>query len=404
MVSKIAIVHTDFRLYWPARLIALSEYLMYRGIKLSVIEISGQGSPYSFAKTEKKEKIEWFCLFTDTAMEKISSADAVHEVLYKLDEIQPDVIVAGAIAFPSGAASVRWAVKNKRPIVIFDDARLEDVPRGALVNYVKRSIYSNVDAMFIPAPSHSDTYRYFGFTTEQLYFGVNCIDNDFFAKELEGDKNLVPDEIRKKPYYLAVGRQIEKKNWIVLLRAFKRIVDHPSLKSWALVFIGDGPEHNKLVEEAAELNNDRIYFLPFKNQSELRSFYRNASALVLPSLYGETWGLVVNEAMAAGLPVLVSRKCGCAATLVHNDDNGMVFDPENEKMIASVLEQFASLDKSDRLAMASASKVIISKLDLECFCEGAWSAISYAISSKKHQYNIIGRIILKLWNGRYRPT
>jgi glycosyltransferase involved in cell wall biosynthesis len=404
MVSKIAIVHTDFRLYWPARLLALSDYLMYLGIKLSVIEISGKGSPYSFAKTEKKENIEWHCLFQDMQMENISSTDAVRQVLQKLDKIQPDVILAGAIAFPSGAASVRWAVKNRRPIVIFDDARLQDVPRGALVNYVKRAIYRNVNAMFIPAPSHSDTYRYFGLSSEQLFFGVNCIDNDFFAKELTGDECFVPDEIMKKPYFLAVGRQIEKKNWIVLLRAFKRIVDHPSLKSWALVFIGDGPEHNKLVEEAALLNNDRIYFLPFKNQSELRSFYRNASALVLPSLFGETWGLVVNEAMASGLPVLASSKCGCAATLVYDGHNGFVFDPENERMIAGVLQNFASLDNEKRSAMSSASLAMISSWNLDCFCNGVWSAISYTMNSKCRRNSIAGRVIINFWKGRYRPT
>jgi glycosyltransferase involved in cell wall biosynthesis len=403
MVTKVAIVHTDFRIYWPARLSALSDFLFRKGVELSVIEISGKGSPYSFASSENDKKLHWEYLFRDMSMEDIAAADAVRAVLAKLDEILPDVVLAGAIAFPSGAASARWAASNRRPVVIFDDARLENIPRAALVDWVKRAIYRNVSAMLIPAPSHIDTYQYFGFSPEQLFFGVNCIDNDFFATDSLEEERVIPDEIRKRPYFLAVGRQIKQKNWIALLKAFKTVADHPLFESWVLVFIGDGPEHQKLVDEAAGLNDNRIFFLPFKNQSELHSFYRNAAALVLSS-YGETWGLVVNEAMASGIPVLVSSKCGCTATLVRDGDNGFVFDPGNEMMMADVLERFASLDKAQRAAMGSASRTIIAEWDLSRFCKGVWGAISYVTDSPVRKRGITGRIILQFWNGRYRPT
>ena len=81
VVKKIAIVHTDFRIYWPARLLALSAYLSQRGVELTVIEISGKGSPYSFDCSANNTIIKWECLFKDLPMEQIAAADAVRAVL-----------------------------------------------------------------------------------------------------------------------------------------------------------------------------------------------------------------------------------------------------------------------------------------------------------------------------------
>jgi hypothetical protein len=204
MVSSVVIVHTDFRLYWQKRLRELKIFLAKQDIRLSIIEISGKGSPYSFAQSSNEIDEDWYCLFPDKQMEEIPASDAIKKILSTLDMLQPDVVIGGAIAFPSGAGAVRWATKNKVPVVIFDDARLSDVQRAGYVDWVKRQIYSLVDSMLIPAPSHNDTYRYFGFSDEQLFYGVNAVDNEFFNNEIssvEEDDINIPHE----PFILAVG-------------------------------------------------------------------------------------------------------------------------------------------------------------------------------------------------------
>jgi glycosyltransferase involved in cell wall biosynthesis len=406
MIKRIVIVHTDFRLYWPSRLKALNAYIKKMGdLDLSIVEVSGKGSPYSFDESGMDNSISWTRLFTDKKIEDINPKDIVREVTKKLDEIKPDIVLAGAMAFPAGAAGVRWGVNNNTPVVVFDNARLEDVPRAWYIDMIKKSLYSCVDAVLIPAPSHDPTYEYFGFSKQQIFYGLNCIDNSFFKNNTAnadnpGLQNLNP----MKPYLLALGRQVSKKNWKLLINAFTEIAEFPEMKSLNLAFIGDGPEHDELVSLSGNMLNKRIFFLPFKKQDEIVPYYTNAEALVLPSLYGETWGLVVNEAMAAGLPVLVSDRCGCSETLVKDGKNGYKYNPEKQDDIENILLKFASHTPAEKQEMGRCSEVIIDEWGLNTFCEGMWKAIQYVGNKKKSKGSLIGRVITNVWNGRYRPT
>lgn len=405
MIRKVVIVHTDFRLYWPSRLRQLNHYLSLKGVELYIVEIAGKGSPYSFdVATAPVGELRWFQLFTSRAMEEIGAGEAVDAVIQKLDELDPDVVIAGPIAFPSGSAAARWCSRKKRPVVVFDDARLDDVPRPWYVDWVKRQVYSLVDAMVIPAPTHDSTYRYFGFQKGQLFYGVNVVDNTFFSRHGETAGFSRQEPFLQFSFLLCVGRQIPKKNWKKLLMAFRNIAGNLHAVAWSLVFIGDGPEHGELVALAGDLLDRQIFFVPFRQQSELVHYYHKASALVLPSLFGETWGLVVNEAMVAGLPILVSEKCGCAEALVKDGENGFVFDPDSQEEIEGVLERFVALDSGSRREMGDVSRNIIADWGLERFCRGMWDAVVSAQVKGKRRGTLAGRIIIRFWNGRYCPA
>lgn len=403
MVRKVVIVHTDFRLYWVSRIMALKRYLAEKGVGLQVVEIAGKGSPYSFAGESKHAEDGWQCIFSDREMESVSAADAVDGVLKALDRIGPDIVIAGAIAFPSGAAAVRWADRNRKPVIIFDDARLEDVPRNALTNWVKRQIYSLVDAVVIPAPSHDGTYRYFGFSPDRINYGINAIDNSFFAAADSSEPAELAGLLPEGPFFLVVGRQIAVKNLENFLLAFIEAARHKAFHDWSLVFVGGGPEHDHLRQVAESNSGVRVLFIDYLSQEHLKSCYRRAEALVLPSLR-ETWGLVVNEAMASGLPVLVSNGCGCADALVSVGRNGYRFDPESREQMVTALSTFVTLTDEDRLAMRNASREIIRAWDLPRFCEGIWSALTSCSRRRKRFGSIWGKFLVRKWNGRYRPV
>src|SRR5262249_59830905 len=97
--------------------------------------------------------------------------------------------------------------------------------------------------------------------------------------------------------------------------------------AWKLVLLGEGEQRAKLegLRDALGLRND-VSMPGFKQYDELPAYYGLASAFVHTSTT-EQWGLVVNEAMAAGLPVLVSERCGCGPDLVREGVNGFTFDP-----------------------------------------------------------------------------
>jgi glycosyltransferase involved in cell wall biosynthesis len=397
---KIALVHTDLRIYWPARLLALTNVLNKHAMDLIIIEIAGKGSPYDFLETDNKNMVNWNILFPEEKIEKLSSQIISRRLKEKLSEINPDIVISGSIAFQSGAISVNWANQNKKPIISFDDVRLEDVPRNFIINLIKKCIYSTIDAVIVPdAKEWEETYLHWGFNKEQIFDGVDVIDNDFFSPTNgKMDNELIPQNS-----ILAVGRQVPKKNWIGLLEAWIELAEILPGHDYNLVYIGQGADHETLQQKATASGLQNIHFLPYQSQESIRDIFHGASGLILPSKYGETWGLVINEGMAAGLPVLVSDACGCANTLVKNELNGYTFDPNKSvSEIAIALKKFIGRGRSEQQLMGQQSLRIIQDWGIPRFCRGYVDAIKYVTIHQKNKL-LICKLICHLWKGRYRP-
>lgn len=406
----VVFTHTDFPLYWPKRLELLHQYLAERGTALHVVELAGQGSPYAFApRNNTPSEIPWTCLFPETRMEDLQPAVAVNTLTACLDRLRPDVLVAGALAFPSGIGALRWAKQHGRPIVLFDSVRLEDVPRGPLVSHIKRRLYRHADAAFSAAPGHERPFLEWGVRPGSVFHGLEAVDNEQFAgiaTDTLCHAHTFRRELNLPPrFFLGAGRLVEKKNWHALLRAYSAFVGHAPNTDWQLVLVGDGPERSTLAQRATDAGiADRVLFRGFASQETLARIYALAGALVLPSRYGETWGLVVNEAMACSLPVLVSGQCGCAATLVRSGENGWTFDPDDTAGLSALLARIAAMSDADRRLMGGRSKQIIGDWGLQRFCEGAWDAIQFALANPLPPPPLLDRLLMSLWKGRYRPT
>ena len=406
---KLLLCHTDYRVYWPARLRALRQFLAERSVEMRVVEIAGTGSPYAFAEASSGDRSNgWQILFPHEPVEAIHPRRASLAVFKALEAYSPDVVIAGPIAFPSGATAVRWARARNRAVIITDDARQSDVPRGHLVNWVKRRIYANIDALLLPAPSLVPDYESWGVARERIFFGVNAIDNEFFASRADRARQDGARVCREKglpaKFVLGAGRQVPKKNWPRLLeawRAFKRERPDSVLH---LVLVGNGPERKKLEHAAGELGLVDFQFRDFISQEEIAELYGLARGLVLPSRRGETWGLVVNEAMASGLPVLVSRECGCAANLVEDGGNGWGFAPDSTAEMAACLGRLDALSDDDWVRMGRRSRAIIAEWGLARFCQGAWDAMLHSRNAPIARRGLVDGALLGLWNGRYRPS
>jgi glycosyltransferase involved in cell wall biosynthesis len=139
---------------------------------------------------------------------------------------------------------------------------------------------------------------------------------------------------------------------------------------------------------------NRVITPGFVQYPELPTYYGLAEAFVLPSTT-EQWGLVVNEAMAAGLPVLVSNRCGCAADLVHEGRNGYTFDPYDVDELAGLLVRISS-DDCSRKAMGEAGKEIISSWSPDTFAKSLWRAAELARASALAKPGVFDRLLLRL--------
>jgi 1,2-diacylglycerol 3-alpha-glucosyltransferase len=137
---------------------------------------------------------------------------------------------------------------------------------------------------------------------------------------------------------------------------------------------------------------DCIQMPGFKQYNELPSYYASAGAFIHASTT-EQWGLVVNEAMASGLPVLVSNRCGCATDLVKEGVNGWTFDPTNEEQIANLMLKISS-DEALRSEMGRKSQEIIANWGPDRFASGLKSAVDAALKAPRKKAGLLDRLIL----------
>lgn len=396
---KVVILHTDFRIYWPARIYALQQVLNKNKIELFVVEIAGQGSPYAFSKKQTDYKIDnWNILFPDMKMEDLSMSVVKKAILNKLNEINPDVVIAGAIAFPSGAISTLWCKRYKKKIIIFDDAKVDDVKRGGFVNFIKSRIYKSVDAVLYPAKEWDETGFYWGFKKEQIFYGVDVVDNNFWENVKSENKYGL-----NNGFFLSIGRLIPKKNFKFLLQAYKKYIDIVGVeKASELVIIGDGPDKFVIEDYIKKYSITKVKLLPFLQQNELAFFYRNCKSFILCSKEDETWGLVINEAMACGAPVLASNRCGATKSLVVEGKNGFVFSPFNIDDLCNKLLHVHKMNEYEVTDMSQNSLLKIKEFSTELFADSLFNAIYYVMKKGYSKHNIFDYLILNIWKGRYR--
>ena len=295
-----------------------------------------------------------------------------------LDKEKPDIVIA--IGYTSWAVlrSAYWAKTRGLPSVLQFDSTLNDHPRYWLKELVKKIIVRRLfDGAFVAGSRSSLYVQKLGITAKYIWSGVDVVDNAHF--ESAGQKLEYPRNFPEK-HFITVARLSGEKNISRLLQAFELYRSNGG--DWGLVIVGTGPVKNELKQSVPESLTVFVYWHGWASYRELPSLYGGASCFILPSI-SEPWGLVVNEAMAAGLPVLISNNCGCVPELCQSGLNGYSFDPVNEKDLAELMFLMSS-NTIDLRAMGNASRKIIND-----YTPGIWSktlqdmAVSMLIGNKK---------------------
>lgn len=253
---------------------------------------------------------------------------------------KPDLILTIGYERPETLASVVYARISGKSVFLMMDNQYNDRYRKTYVELLKKIYLKLFDGYIYGGDTHIDYLRRLGADRARMASGYNCIDNDAFYYGVLTKKELGQRLISHKDYFLCVARLVPKKNLVLLIHAFaayvKRIAE--TKKPWSLVICGEGPELptiQKAIQECS-IATDVLLVGRVDNFDEILNYYAFARLLVLPSLI-EQWGLVVNEAMASGLPVVVSQQCGCASNLIKNGENGFTFDANSVEQLAAHL-------------------------------------------------------------------
>lgn len=196
-------------------------------------------------------------------------------------------------------------------------------------------------------------------------------------------------------YFLCVARFVPEKNLEVLIEAFARYRSRARSKRWDLVLVGYGP-----LREAVEARAERlgvgasVRVLGKVGYDSLPAVYGLAGAYIQPSR-SESWGLAVNEAMAAGLPVLVSNRCGCASDLVAWGENGFTFGAFEVDALAALMDRLASSAEL-RERFGRNSQETIARWGLNRYVQGAVGACRIAQHERAPRRRLADATMIRL--------
>jgi hypothetical protein len=317
---------------------------------------------------------------------------------YRVAPWRPDAIALPGWSAPAALAGARWAAKLGIPAVVMSETNAADRSRDAVTELVKRRVMKVFQAALCGGTLARSYLVELGLPPDRIFLGYDVVDNAHFASGAEATRRTgtlpgaVDPEWRGR-YFLASARFLPKKNLPRLIEAFARYRQAAGPSAWPLVLLGDGPMRGELERMHARRGLEAALVMPgFRQYGELPSYYGNAGAFVHASTT-EQWGLVVNEAMASGLPVLVSDRCGCAPDLIEEGRNGHTFDPHNVDGLAGLMLKLAS-DACDRAAMGEASRKIIVRWSPQMFAEGLERAVRTALDLPMPRPGLLERMML----------
>ena len=318
--------------------------------------------------------------------------------------LRPTVLLIQGWAEPFALLQLEWALRHRVPTVITSESTAHDAQRNSYREKIKARVVRLFDAGLVGGQAHASYLHELGMPQAQIFQGYDAVDNRFFAAGAEAARaqaeNLRAQKRLPTRYFLASARFIAKKNLANLIEAYavyhRRTSERSQSAPWSLVILGDGPLRASLTEKIGARGLEDCVQMPgFQTYQDLPIYYGLAGAFIHASTT-EQWGLVVNEAMAAGLPVIVSKQCGCAADLVEDGKNGFCFDAADPAILADRLEQVASATEDALSALGTCSERRIAAWSPERFAQGLQAAVATAVALPRRPGKIIDHALLRM--------
>src|SRR5438034_6181780 len=390
----VAVVFHHIGPYHHARLNAAADRVSVTGIEWSAKGYDRWGAPDS---PPRYQKVSLFSEATDYYPRK---AELRRVFWSALEQANPEVVAVNGWNNFGSLAAAKCCVERGVSMVVMSESAGDDESRTWGKEMIKRRVVGLYSAALLGGQRHVEYLVELGMPRDRIFTGYDVVDNAYFRRSAEEIRSHKSD-VRKQyglpeNYFLASARFIEKKNLPTLIRAYaayRQKSEASGNPPWDVVLLGDGPLREALKSQLSTLNLHRHVRLPgFKQYDELPVYYALAKAFVHASTT-EQWGLVVNEAIASGLPVIVSNRCGCMPELVQG--NGFTFDPMNQHELAAQMSKMALLPAEERKTFADASYKIAANFVPERFGKGLEQATQLALSQPR-QASLLGRTLIKL--------
>jgi 1,2-diacylglycerol 3-alpha-glucosyltransferase len=332
-----------------------------------------------------------------------------HKMAKALREADPAVAMIPGWGTPASLIALEWCLRNQRPAVVMSESNAFDEKRYVLAEVIKRIVVSLFSAGLAGGQLQMEYLVVLGLPRDRVFTGYDVVDNEYFRRKAGEIRSQAP-ELRRKyelpgKYFLASARFVPKKNLPTLIRAYARYrqvagnLDNGQRTTdngpWDLVLLGDGPLKANLSRLVSDLRLHGHVHLPgFLQYHELPAYYGLADVFVHASTT-EQWGLVVNEAMAAGLPVIVSNRCGCVPDLVAEGKNGFTFDPGSVESLVKLMLDMCHFSKRRLEDMGAESQRIVEGFTPAHFATGAERAIDAAKAAPIRRSSLFSSLLVK---------
>ncbi len=354
--------------YWQARGRALAAR---PDVQARLIAVADTERTYPW-ETEQAGSAQWRVL-AQGVYERLGRGEIARALLAELEAFAPDALYTVGYSDAVMRQAARWAKRRSVVSLAAWVGNRDDRRRRWWTEALKRGLITGLyDGVFAAGERSRQYALESGVPQNCIAVGQAVVDNEFFAAGAARARADCAAHRAQRglahEFFLYVGRFAPEKNLGRLLEAHQHYGAAASGEPWDLVLIGDGADKGALQQLAARSDPDAVRFHPWMPPGELAGWYGLASCLILPSLR-EPWGAVVNEAMAAGLPVLVSERCGCAPELVREGENGFTFDPLDVGELAERMSRVAEVEPERRQAMGRTSQEIIAQ-----FTPETWAA------------------------------
>ncbi len=281
--------------------------------------------------------------------ESVPRASLLWEIAKNTWRDDADVTILAGYDRPEYWLQAIILLLRKKTFACFCDSTKYDNPQRLFVGQLKRVFFRWCSGIFCYGQRAAEYVRLYGATPEKIIHRCQAAAlYEGYSRQLALGRRLAEHKVAAPPRFLYVGRLSREKSIEHLILAIDRLrKSSPAVK---LVVVGGGPEETRLKGLCRQLNiEENVLFAGPKHDADLFSEYLKATALVLPS-YSEPWGLVVNEALSHGCPVIVSDRCGCVPELVINGKTGYSFEWGNLSDLADKLQTVAEREDVETLA------------------------------------------------------
>jgi len=282
-------------------------------------------------------------------------------VFLRLIKLSPDVIIVGSYQHPTYFLALFYAKLFKKKFILWCESHGYGITKyNCITNSLKKFFIRKCDGYIVPGEAAYEYILSFGVKSDRIWKAPNAIDNDFFTqtcdkyrdrKEAFKQSKNYPDKI-----VLYVGRLIDQKGIWDLLKSF-RVLSEEYLNI-GLILIGTGKGKEQYRKFCKTNNMKNVFYEGFVQQEQLPVYYAVADVFVLPA-HSDPWGLVLNEAMSCGLPVISSDVAGATFDLIYPGVNGYIFRRGDVEELTNYLKDILS-DEEKRIRMGQSSSDIIS--------------------------------------------